>query len=138
MDFESPFLVTYVCNSLFVIYLPMWQLLVYLRWVKDPPRFSLPPPIEVSGGSGDSSSHSSGSQRSDTASDESDIASAKTLISHMDSPPKREPIADDEPTYSHYDAFKVALIISPIWFVANCLYNYSLLMTSVTSSTIIR
>lgn len=34
--------------------------------------------------------------------------------------------------------FSIALNISPFWFIANCLYNYSLLYTSVSSSTIIR
>jgi drug/metabolite transporter (DMT)-like permease len=32
---------------------------------------------------------------------------------------------------------QVAAIVCPLWFMANCLYNYSLLMTSVSSSTII-
>ena len=39
--------------------------------------------------------------------------------------------------YTHMDVIKVALIISPVWFLSNCLYNYSLLLTSVSSSTII-
>lgn len=39
--------------------------------------------------------------------------------------------------YGHVDAIKVALLVSPWWFLANFLYNYSLLLTSVGSSTII-
>jgi drug/metabolite transporter (DMT)-like permease len=39
--------------------------------------------------------------------------------------------------YCHLDVLKIALIVSPIWFIANCFYNYSLFMTSITSSTII-
>ncbi len=38
----------------------------------------------------------------------------------------------------HYEIIKIALVIAPLWFAANCFYNYSLLMTSVSSSTIIR
>jgi solute carrier family 35 protein F5 len=38
---------------------------------------------------------------------------------------------------SDYEVLKPALIIAPIWFLANCLYNYSLLMTTVSSSTVI-
>jgi len=40
-------------------------------------------------------------------------------------------------SYTHMDVIRMALIISPLWFIANCFYNYSLLMTSVSSSTII-
>ena len=40
--------------------------------------------------------------------------------------------------YTHRDIFKIAMVMSPLWFLANCLYNYSLLETSVGSSTIIR
>eukprot|EP01038_Epipyxis_sp_PR26KG_P008033 gene8033-10886_t len=37
----------------------------------------------------------------------------------------------------HKKAFGISLIVAPTWFAANCLYNYSLLMTSNSSSTII-
>jgi hypothetical protein len=43
-----------------------------------------------------------------------------------------------EDRYTHKEIIKIAAIVSPIWFGANCLYNYSLLKTSVGSSTIIR
>ena len=42
------------------------------------------------------------------------------------------------PSYSHEDVIIVALKVAPLWFLANCGYNYSLLLTSVGSSTIIR
>lgn len=44
---------------------------------------------------------------------------------------------DPRDSTSHEAIFRIALIICPIWFGANCLYNYSLLMTTVSSSTII-
>ena len=50
-------------------------------------------------------------------------------------------VADNRPIeekYTHRDIINIALVMSPLWFLANCLYNYSLLMTSVGSSTIIR
>lgn len=37
-----------------------------------------------------------------------------------------------------WEVVKIGALIAPVWFGANCLYNYSLLMTSVSSSTIIR
>ena len=51
---------------------------------------------------------------------------------------------EDEPTNfgqsksDHIKILKIAAIICPMWFLSNLLYNYSLLMTSVSSSTIIR
>jgi hypothetical protein len=49
-------------------------------------------------------------------------------------------IADTEGTeaVSYKKLMKAALAIAPLWFLSNCLYNYSLMMTSVSSSTIIR
>ena len=43
-----------------------------------------------------------------------------------------------EDRYTHSDIIRIAAVMSPLWFGANCLYNYSLLQTSVGSSTIIR
>jgi hypothetical protein len=36
------------------------------------------------------------------------------------------------------DVVRVALVIAPLYVLSNGLYNYSLFMTSVSSSTIIR
>ncbi|KAF0682829.1 Aste57867_25128 [Aphanomyces stellatus] len=38
---------------------------------------------------------------------------------------------------SFWETFRVSAIVAPLWFIANCCYNFSLNMTSVTSSTII-
>ena len=40
--------------------------------------------------------------------------------------------------HSHQDIFYLGLLLMPIWFLGNILYNYSLLMTSISSSTVIR
>ena len=39
---------------------------------------------------------------------------------------------------AHYNVIKMAALVCPFWFLSNLLYNYSLFMTSVSSSTIIR
>ena len=39
---------------------------------------------------------------------------------------------------NHYDIVYACLYLAPLWFLSNILYNYSLLMTSISSSTIIR
>ncbi|KAJ1406705.1 hypothetical protein B484DRAFT_404061, partial [Ochromonadaceae sp. CCMP2298] len=36
LDFRSPFLLTYLSNSLLVIYLPLWQVWIGLGLVKEP------------------------------------------------------------------------------------------------------
>jgi hypothetical protein len=47
----------------------------------------------------------------------------------------RQPLGED---YTHEDVFYLGLTLCPLWFAGNILYNYSLLLTSITSSTIIR
>ena len=50
-------------------------------------------------------------------------------------------VVDNRPVeerYTHREIISIAMTMSPLWFLANCLYNYSLLKTSVGSSTIIR
>lgn len=84
LSFPSPFLFTMVTNSLFVVYLPIYE----CRLHYDP-----------------------------KLADKYDRQSIQEF--------KRK-------------LFSIALNISPFWFIANCLYNYSLLYTSVSSSTIIR
>jgi hypothetical protein len=37
--------------------------------------------------------------------------------------------------YTHTDMLSAAIILCPLWFIANCSYNYALLYTSVGSST---
>jgi len=54
----------------------------------------------------------------------------KTLLLHF---LKRFAVSTD-----HEEFLLIGIIIYPIWFLANCLYKYSLLLTSVGSSTIIR
>lgn len=39
--------------------------------------------------------------------------------------------------YTHTDMLSIAIILCPLWFLANCFYNYALLYTSVASSTVI-
>lgn len=46
-------------------------------------------------------------------------------------------LAPIQSNYCHTDLIKAAFILCPLWMLANCFYNYSLLYTSVGSSTII-
>ncbi len=116
LDFQSPFLVTYLANSLLVFYLPLYQLWIHCGVVKAPNESiissdSLPLSIKTD-----------------------------TDLEKMNENEDRRVLrpTDDTQQYSHIEVIKIAMLISPVWFLANCLYNYSLLMTSNSSSTIIR
>ena len=37
LDYEQPFILTYIGNSLFAIYLPSWAAMAGLGWVANPP-----------------------------------------------------------------------------------------------------
>ena len=217
MDFKSPFLVTYVENSCFVLYLPLFYLYRSLGFVKTVPLRQVdatsrsmqrlirlnerdscmdalreekmkdnlldmhtaesatmnaspspsPSPssssrmfrddaflegdesnikvnvIDICGDGGKSdvfhghdresplsrrSGHGVGTRRErDDVDDDSGFASDSSDSSSM----------DECRSTSHEQIFRTAIVICPIWFLANCLYNYSLLMTTVSSSTII-
>ena len=136
MNFKSPFLLTYLATSLLALYLPLWQMWIACGIVKTEP---------IAGSAFGSISTISGVE-SETADSEdivnqlhedvfSDTASVDGEFANGD---LSQVIAPKRKSYTHMDVIKIALIISPLWFLSNCLYNYSLLMTSVSSSTIIR
>eukprot|EP01035_Chromulina_nebulosa_P033262 gene33262-44529_t len=118
LNFQSPFLVTYLTNSLLIVYLPLWQLWLYLRLVKQTTTAS----------SGDEA----GSELSSAKSGELFLTEANIDDGTLPGRKKTKEVA-----YTHVDVLYIALKIAPAWFIANCLYNYSLLLTSVSSSTII-
>lgn len=47
-------------------------------------------------------------------------------------------VSASPPLLSHQEHFRLSFIICPLWFIANLLYYYSLFLTSVSSSTVIR
>lgn len=55
--------------------------------------------------------------------------------SHANEP---RPVEVESKPYTHLDVIHVAMVIAPLYVLSNGLYNYSLIMTSVSSSTIIR
>eukprot|EP00603_Paraphysomonas_imperforata_P011694 CAMPEP_0114461398 /NCGR_PEP_ID=MMETSP0104-20121206/6254_1 /TAXON_ID=37642 ORGANISM="Paraphysomonas imperforata, Strain PA2" /NCGR_SAMPLE_ID=MMETSP0104 /ASSEMBLY_ACC=CAM_ASM_000202 /LENGTH=451 /DNA_ID=CAMNT_0001634167 /DNA_START=49 /DNA_END=1404 /DNA_ORIENTATION=+ len=172
LDFESPFLVTYISTTLFALYLPMWRLWVWLGYVEDPPLRRRPPstagPHKLHSYQHPASSplqHSS-----DTTSESSSVESAGLLENtaeaivglmsaatstrgasyeplppedtaprptHSTTPSPSSTVTPPEPHNSHEEVLVIAMKVAPLWFLANCLYNYSLLLTSVGSSTII-
>jgi hypothetical protein len=112
LDFQSPFFVTYLATSLLALHLPGWYLNDYVTKYLEARNRS-------TGGYEDLNAL---------------VNSASTF---QNVTPLRRTTYGYFMT-EHWDIIKVAMVISPLWFGANCLYNYSLLMTTVSSSTIIR
>lgn len=124
LNFKSPFLVTYLANSLLVFYLPLWQLWILLGVVKPTVKLSS---VESESDNEDirlNSCFESQAFNDNSRIDQSNLSTKDSSASYSVS--------------SHREVIKIAMVISPVWFLANCLYNYSLLMTSNSSSTIIR
>lgn len=141
LKFHSPFMMTYIANSLFLVYLPLWQLWVWLGIVKkdrNPTFGSLsvlslrkpfsPAALVAEPASSINSNPIHESSSNDSSSSSSSGSEARGVNGEENQ--QRAP-------YTHMHALRAALIITPLYFLANCLYNYSLYMTSVSSSTII-
>lgn len=108
LSFDSPFLLTYLATSLLVLHLPYWYLKQWWRT----------------------------RMAEDTGESAHGLVN-NPLTTSTQSTFKQEPIPLP-PRTEQRDALAVAMIIAPLWFGANCMYNYSLLWTTVSSSTIIR
>jgi len=61
-----------------------------------------------------------------------DVTRASSILRPSPSPLKKTS------SYTHGEVIHMAAYVAPFWFIANCLYYYSLEWTSVSSSTIIR
>eukprot|EP01031_Cornospumella_fuschlensis_P040091 gene40091-48855_t len=118
LDFKSPFFLTYLAVTLLSAHIPFYYT---SRWVKE---FWLRSAAPDGFGLLDGETEAETTQRG---------ASQHSL---QEFPYKRS-VDGHTPTLQGWGLIKVASIISPVWFLSNCLYNYSLLMTSVSSSTII-
>lgn len=146
MDFRSPFFLTFLTNSLLMIYLPLWQVwLLTASCSRHAARSSaqtLSSEVEM-----DISQSATENTTINNLHDEafSDQLSTKGQYNPLPSSPSvtLEPINaafknDELMPYTHLDVIKVAIFIAPLYVMSNGLYNYSLFMTSVSSSTIIR
>jgi solute carrier family 35, member F5 len=128
LSFNSPFFLTYLATSLLAFHLPYWL-------VKE---------------SYFSTQTTNNERRYISASSNDDDRGELMMDQRNEMRPfnclsvSSNILAEDEKklsphrVYTHWDIIKMSMIIAPLWFGANCLYNYSLLMTSVSSSTIIR
>ncbi|RYH18279.1 hypothetical protein EON65_27395 [archaeon] len=121
LDFKSPFFLTYLAVTLLSAHIPFYYT---TRWIKS--KLAGPPAVTDGSGLLDGETEAETTQRA-----------SSTQHSLHEFPHKRS-VDGHAQTLQSWNLVKVASIISPVWFLSNCLYNYSLLMTSVSSSTIIR
>ena len=186
MNFNSPFFITYLENTLFVLYLPnyqLWMLLKsngyfknekddddndddddddgvrtvdgYMHIESNATMLTLMNPIHghdyhnINNNNNNNSSSSSigcGNEPDEIIDHHHDdnlddnhshdirgnTRSSSILRSQPSSP------LNKTSSYTHIEVIYMAAYIAPFWFMANCLYYYSLEWTSVSSSTIIR
>uniref|UniRef100_A0A7S2GQ05 EamA domain-containing protein n=1 Tax=Octactis speculum TaxID=3111310 RepID=A0A7S2GQ05_9STRA len=128
LDYEQPFVLTYICNSLFAIYIPGYLAISLFGCVKNPPLrghgpregcgFCCTKEVEV---------------RKLILDSDYDVCEGE----ESENPPEHPLSAGHQGFWSHLSTAKISAMICPIWFLANWTYNQSLSMTSVTSSTII-
>lgn len=134
LEFDSPFLLTYICTSLFVVLLPsriIWQCVSNARTV---PWISGPVPTHQ------------GNKMEEFSFLGNDTASGitKTNSFHLDAGMLNNDDSDDNDDddqrnfiLGHYETIVIAVKIAPLWFISNYLYNVSLDYTSISSSTIL-
>ena len=144
LGFSSPFVLTYVGTSVFLLFLPMHELSLRLglgRIKCQPARYgfeeglrkwwnlmrNLPSDLDESANGrllkeGETEHSSVPTRASEGGTDHAGGVDSSTL------PPA---------PYTHFQAFQVACFIAPAWFTGNLLYNYSLYWTTITSSTVI-
>lgn len=165
LAFDSPFIITYVCTSLFAVYLPWVYACGRLGIGQNPPFYDDPDSLPIAEAASLSSSAPSLSlSRAEASrggalpldhqplkgptSDEPDHVRAPGVLASL--PAHTSPhqsyavvcascVQQERPAHrwSHTRTMRVARVICPLWFVANFTYNLSLAMTSVTSNTII-
>ena len=143
-NFDSPFLLTYIGTSLFVLLLPsrmIWERrhVCTCTSVQDeaetiPWRTSHAYEHVPSTSEAVSLENVQMDQRG--SSDSFDDNNDDDKSSH-DPQWDQQQHAEESSVWSHEQHFKVALQIAPVWFVANWAYNASLAYTSITSSTVL-
>jgi len=157
--FQSPILLTYISSSLFSIYLVLWQILLKLGFVKDNRNLlvqrrndnnndkkdlSLYNPLVYDETTADNlhdNSINTDNNSNNSSNDYEDNIHLDNINKSNDKfnifyqiKKLLKPIPEN---YTNEQILYAGLLLFPLWFISNCLYDYSLLLTSITSSTII-
>lgn len=155
----SPFLITYICNSLFVIYIPIAEIVHYLEDSNGNLWFWRNKVVKPSQELGDSEKvvlleesdsgmeaicsnldRGEGSQQAKVKYPESEfefkefesgLADQTKVSVH----PNKQ--VDPKGRWSRTRVARISLLICPFWFLAQLTFNFSLKYTTVTSNTIL-
>jgi drug/metabolite transporter (DMT)-like permease len=177
LDFSSPFVLTYIGTSVFILFLPIHEASIRLGWTTlkhQPAAYGFKEGFRgwmhyiMGVREGDSlddsanghllrSEHKSGAristqQRGDSAAAGDDagmrMGGFQQGMTPMASKTKTEGGATNSSIseqqrglppapYTHFQAFEIACMLGPCWFLSNLFYNYSLFWTTITSSTVL-
>ncbi|RLN13688.1 hypothetical protein C2845_PM09G21820 [Panicum miliaceum] len=145
----SPFLITYICNSLFVVYIPIIEVARYFEdsvgnfWTKLKCKNaeSLQQPADLES----VNLLQSGGHEINAASDQSQTRSPEdTSIPDASFPAQTELSVADcskgldaKGRWTRARVAKVSMVVCPFWFLAQLTFNLSLRYTTVTSNTIL-
>ncbi|CAL5041293.1 unnamed protein product [Urochloa decumbens] len=140
----SPFLITYICNSLFVVYIPIVEVARYFEdsvsdfWTKFKGKGA--ESLQQSADLESVNLLQSGGHEINAASDQSQSRSpddarfsAQTELSVADCSKG----LDAKGRWTRARVAKVSMVVCPFWFLAQLTFNLSLRYTTVTSNTIL-
>jgi solute carrier family 35 protein F5 len=116
-NFPRPFFLTWVANSLFMILLPLRMIIASVKH-------------QWSDRSTAAEVHTCAFENSNDAAAEADDTEGDQVKPLQQLQPKQQ----QDPVRQ---AARSGLLVAPIWFGANCAYNWSMSLTSISSSTII-
>ncbi|CAN6921981.1 unnamed protein product [Brassica oleracea] len=123
----SPFLITFICNSLFVVYLPLFEISRYLEDAYGSILFW----------------RSKRSHLLELAESEKEALLGQDVV-HSDASEVSGVVVredgnglDEKGRWTRMRVAKVSLLICPFWFLAQLTFNLSLKYTTVTSNTIL-
>ncbi|XP_009334936.2 uncharacterized transporter C405.03c [Pyrus x bretschneideri] len=148
----SPFLITYVCNSLFVIYIPLVEIGRYLEdnfegfWIWRSRKSS--PPLQRLGDLEQITllEETDGVVKADAEEGEVNLGAEPKVVLYelvgtsatQDNGTETvDKQVDEKGRWTRTRVAKVSLLISPFWFFAQLTFNLSLKYTTVTSNTIL-
>ena len=141
-----PLLFTYICNTLFVVYVPIFELLAYWKSRRDPQRWrpalddatETPRPRMTVNGTVQTPQYGLVNAEEEDMSETAAILSAVGGGSDgSGSAGQHDRVAGGRAPPDRIRTAKLSLLVAPVWFFAQFLFNRSLQLTSVTSNTVL-
>lgn len=141
-----PLLFTYICNTLFVVYVPIFELLAYWKSRRDPQRWrpalddatETPRPRMTVNGTVQTPQYGL------VNAEEEDMSDTAAILSPVGggsdgsgSAGQHDRVAGGRAPPDRIRTAKLSLLVAPVWFFAQFLFNRSLQLTSVTSNTVL-